>query len=575
MSRVLFGGKVLREPTAAAQLRVGVQPSVNPNATNRVAVIGPSDGGLPNTKYTFSSFAEAREILRGGDGLKAVANVFNPSPVYGGAAQIDFIRAQAATAATLNLMDATGGSPLIAVTLTSKDMGLWTNGIQVTVAAGVTDSSARVLTVKVPSIAIQKGTDGVLSSASNVYSFSSPSAKFLSRGAKIGDAVQVSGQTAANLSVMTIKSITSETTVVLNETPAPTSATGLTWQHFQYGRVQVSPEIQAMPGSTNINTNIVTWVNTYCADVLSAVLGVGGSAATMAIATGAINAMAGATETALTNNDITAALTVLRTADVRHITVAKACGTEGTELEFAGLLRGHLLSDAERPAIGYIGAKADKTIAAAITYAGTLNSARLVYCPDTGYDAALDGLSTDEVPGYLIAAKAAGLAAGLPPQTPLTRKPLALLGLKAFPTGQRDKATRESMLQAGCFVLFQPSGSNTIVVNQGLTTLQANDSVWDLASSSSSEISLMRIVDTILDDLRQSAAATFVGSVATLTKPVVEHFVQAYLDSQVGGLLASYNVPTITQNQDKWMISFGMVPNYPVNFILLTGTVIG
>lgn len=568
MSRVLFGGKALREPTAAAQLRIGVQPAVNPNATNRVAILGPADGGVPQQLYTFNSFAEASAVLRGGDGLKACYHAFNPSPNFRGAAQIDFVRIDSGTSATRSFADATPVTPRTAFTVTSVDKGIWTNGIIVQVTASSTD---RIVTLKTPGAAFQRGTDGVATVSGSV--FEAPSAKFITKGAKAGDAIIVTANNYAAVTVYTIATIVSETRVTVSETV--TAGSGLAWQHVAYVREQVSPALSAVGGSNNVNANIVAWINENAGDVVTAALGA--ADATLVAATTGNTTLTGGTVTAPTNTDITNALVVIRPRQVSHINVALACGTEAGELNFAGLLTGHLNSvDCEIPALGYIGAKADKAVPAAITFAGALNSARLVYTFQTAYDASLDGLETEEVPGYLLAAKVAGLAAGVEPQLPLTRKPLTVFGLKPLPAGRiLDKATRESLLAAGILHIFQPVGTNTFVINQAVTTLQKNDSLWDANSASSPEISLMRIVDAVLTDLRLSAAETFIGSTATMAKPVVEHFVASYLQSRVGDLLQSYSGVTVTQNQDKWFIQFGMVPNYPINFVLITGTIVG
>lgn len=568
MSRVLFGGKALREPTAASRLRIGVQPAVNPNATNRVAVLGPSEGGLPHADgsaavYTFSSYQEALEVLRSGDSLRAIYSIFNPSPAFPGAAQVDFVRAEAATAASQTFDDATVNA---ALTVTTVDKGLYTNGFWMGIAVGTVDNTARVITLKVPGATIASGTDGVSTNVSTDYFFESASARFISKGAATGDVIVVRSSDSTTVTHYTIKSVISETMVQLNETIAPASS--LIWSHTRYARTQISPELSATAVAGAINQNLVNWLNDNAGDVVTATVGAAGTT----IAAAASGAFTGGTVTAGILSDIEGALTLLENRQVQHIYVARACGTGAGELSFAGALTGHILNNAEIPAIAYIGAAADKSDADAITYAAALNSGRIVYAHQTVLDTSTDGLGVEEVPGYLFVAKVAGLAAGLPAQTPLTRKSLNILGLKN-PT--LSKATRESLLDAGILHVFQPAGSNTFVINQGVTTLQKNDELWDAASASSSEISLMRIVDSVLTDLRLSAAETFIGQTSTLAKPVVEHFVQSYLESQVGGLLQSYSGVTITQNQDKWYIQFGIVPAYPINFVLITGTVIG
>lgn len=568
MSKVLFGGKALREPTAASRLRIGVQPAVNPNATNRVAVIGPSEGGLPHTDgaaalYTFSSYQEAKDVLRSGDSLRAINYIFNPSPAFPGAAQVDFIRADQATAASKAIVDATGGTPKTAFTVTSVDKGTWVNGIMVQVAGA---STTRTVTVKIPGATVQSGSDGVGTVSGSIIS--SPTAKFLSRGAAVGDIILARTSAASTtVYVYTIATITSETEVTVTE--AVTAGTNLLWTHFKAPVSRVSPALTALPGATNINQNIVNWINDNCGDVVTAAMGA--SDATLVAATTGNNPLTGGTVTAATLTEIENSLDLIQAREVNHIYVAAACGDEAGEINFAGTLAGHILNDADIPALAYVGGKLDTTQANAIAYAGLVNSARVVYCYQTFYDNSVDGLTVEELPGYLLAAKVAGLAAGLEAQVPLTRKQLNLLGVKGTAL---TKAQREALLDAGVLHVFQPAGTNTYVINQGLTTLQANDSLWDAASSSSSEISLMRIVDAVLTDLRTSAASTFIGQTSTLAKPVVEHFAQSYLQSQVGGLLQSYSGVSVTQVQDKWYVQFGMVPAYPINFVLITGTVV-
>lgn len=567
MSRVLFGGKALREPTAASLLRIGVQPAVNPNATNRVAVLGPSEGGLPygdgaGAVYTFSSYQEALEVLRSGDSLKAINSIFNPSTAFPGAAQVDFVRAEQATAASRAFLDATTNT---ALTVTTVDKGEYTNGFWVGIAAG-TDSTKRVITIKAPGKTIDTGTDGVLSAVASDYFFESASAAFVSNGASAGDVIVIRNAGATTVTHYTIREVLSETRVQLNETVAGASAQ--IWTHTKYARTQVSPELAATAVTGAINQNLVDWINANAGDILVATVGAAGTT----IAAAATAALTGGSVTAGVLGDIEGSLALIETREVQHIYVARACGTGAGEINFAGALTGHILNNAEIPAMAYIGAAADKTDAAAITYAGVLNSARLVYVHQTAIDTAIDGLGTEEIPGFLLAAKVAGLAAGLPAQTPLTRKSINILGLK---NPNLTKATREALLDAGILHVYQPAGSTTFVINQGITTLQNNDELWDATTASSSEISLMRIVDSILTDLRLSAGETFIGQTSTLAKPVVEHFVQSYLQSQVGGLLQSYSGVTVTQNQDTWYIQFGIVPAYPINFVLITGTVIG
>jgi hypothetical protein len=561
MSKVLFNGKVLREPRAATQLRVGIPPTVNPDATNRVLVIGPSEGGLPvadNTVYTFSNHADARDILRSGDALRAIRMIFNPSPSFGGAAQVDFIRMDQATASSLIIADGTAGT---ALTLTSKDKGTWTNLLRVSLAAGTAVPANRVLTVQVPDTAIQSGTDGVVTGTTT---FTSVTAKFKSRGAKAGDYLWLSNGTAG-AQVFAIVSVDSETQVTL---AGATAGTGVSWFHYTYSRTQVSPELPT-------NTELALWIQSELADVLSVTVGAGTLAAVLATPKN----LTGGTVTAGTNTQITQALALARDLDVRHIFVARTCGTtaaDASQLDFGGLLSGHIANDAEVPAHAYVGAAANLTNANAKIYAGLLNNARLVYCSQTIIDRTEDGLSVEELPGMFLAAKVCGLAAGLPAQTPLTRKPIDVQGIKVLVAdGKLDRVKREDLLKAGVCHVFQAPGTTTWVINQGIATIQKQDLLWDASTSSSPEISLTRIADTLLYNMRKSAQEQFIGTTASLGKAVVENWARSYLESERGNLITDWRNLVVIQNADQWEVQFGFIPNNPINYVLITGTVIG
>jgi hypothetical protein len=572
LSRILFNGKVLREPRAASRLRVGLPPTVNPNSTNRVLVIGSADGGLPvadQKVYTFNNILEATAVLRGGDSLRSIDMIFNPSSEFAGAGQVDFIRSDDATAGTLNLKD-TAGSPVNTILLTSVDKGTWVNGIQVSVA---TSSSDRKVTVKIPSPVIQSGADGVLTNVASTYFLESATAKFITKGARIGDAIAMSGQTDTSLGVFTIKAIVSETKVQLTETPAPTTGATLTWSHFVYGRTLTSPVLTQSGDTSNPNQNIINWLNTNFSDVLTASQVAAGIfvAATAA----ARNLTGGTVSNQTTTGNITLALALARDLNVQHIYTAKACGTQGGETDFAGLISGHILNDAEVPAIGYVGGTTDLTMTNAITYAGAINNGKMMYCYQTVLESTVDGLSTEYLGGYFLSARICGLVAGLPPQTPATRKSVNIRGIKVITAdGKLDRAKRELLLAAGICHVFQQPGTTPFVVNQDVTTLQKQDSLWDASTATASVAQLNRISDNLLYNLKASADKAFIGS-AGIPKSVVENFVRSYLESERGNLIVDWRNIVVSQVLDTWDIGFSFIPSYATDYITITGVVVG
>ena len=260
---------------------------------------------------------------------------------------------------------------------------------------------------------------------------------------------------------------------------------------------------------------------------------------------------------------------------LQQIHLATPIGSQGTELDAAGIVTGHILNDASEKAIAYLGAGTDRLQADAVTYAGAINNGRAVYAYQTILDVSEDGLSTEELPGHHFAAKVCGLAAGFEPQTPLTRKAINVRGVKLDPADSFDLAARETLLAAGVIHLVQFPGTSPFVINQGITTLLANKNLWDATTQTSSEISLMRIADILLRDIRLSAADTFVGSTASIGRATVENFVKSFLNDQIGALITSWSGLVVNQVADRWEVEFAFTPNGPINFVIIVGTVIG
>ena len=81
----------------------GVYPHVDVSAmtppalgvTGILGVIAPSDGGLPDTIYTFTNYDDAAKIIRGGGLLSYLQRMFQPSddPNVNGSSYVKFIRA--------------------------------------------------------------------------------------------------------------------------------------------------------------------------------------------------------------------------------------------------------------------------------------------------------------------------------------------------------------------------------------------------------------------------------------------------------------------------------------------------
>lgn len=120
-------------------IRPGVYVVVNPSAMapqvpalgGAAGFVGLSDGGNPNTTYTFTSFDLAKAVLRSGTALSYMQRMFQGSPDQGiaGAPFVRFIRANDTCAQSS--LQTNGANGLI---VTSRDFGAYTTSITYTLA---------------------------------------------------------------------------------------------------------------------------------------------------------------------------------------------------------------------------------------------------------------------------------------------------------------------------------------------------------------------------------------------------------------------------------------------------------
>jgi hypothetical protein len=145
----LFAGKIYVEPGSGVQIVTNATASPNLLASGVVGVIGESTGGLTaadSTLYSSDDPGFFKSKLIGGVAKKCIDYIFNPSPDLRGANRVIFCRAQAATAASNT--DIGNASPVVTLTLTTKDKGAYlsdaTNGIGYKLVVGVLDSAKHI-----------------------------------------------------------------------------------------------------------------------------------------------------------------------------------------------------------------------------------------------------------------------------------------------------------------------------------------------------------------------------------------------------------------------------------------------
>jgi len=135
---LFVGGVQVVRPSVTTQINTSAMVPTGAGAQDVPGFIGAFDGGVPNVVQTFTSLAAAIAVLRGGQALSYLARIFSPGGGNSGPAKVYVVRAGAPTQATL-----ASGSGL---TFTSRDYGVHVNGIQVTVAVGITTPWAVTVT---------------------------------------------------------------------------------------------------------------------------------------------------------------------------------------------------------------------------------------------------------------------------------------------------------------------------------------------------------------------------------------------------------------------------------------------
>lgn len=243
---------------------------------------------------------------------------------------------------------------------------------------------------------------------------------------------------------------------------------------------------------------------------------------------------------------------------------------------FNSLIQAHVEIDSEFQRIIVIGGGKDSTqfdqTGGSIPVATTQNSplVHVVHSRVYGADPNIVG-GRREYTSFVHAAAYLGLIAGNEPQVPATFKSLDFDDV----VHRLDKQQRVTALQRG--VIHQRDVANLgMVINQDVNTMQRNtNDIYE--DGTSPHGSIMRISMIINREITFELREKFVGQNANLASPAdVKSAVESYLNRQValktddGKLLSFRNVKVDLTGSD-YKISYGFVPNGPVNRLFITG----
>lgn len=173
-----------------------------------------------------------------------------------------------------------------------------------------------------------------------------------------------------------------------------------------------------------------------------------------------------------------------------------------------------------------------------------------------------------------------GREAGLPPQTPMTYKGLDIAADKH----ELDDDERKAAIRGGVISTVWDDALNMFRVLQGVNTIQDNKFVVNSQGTSPST-SVVRIIKQLLKEMALNAVVDLLGDQqvgpnrATLDPDTVRAWVVGFLKrreatSTEDNLIIDSSDVVVLPEQDAYRVTFAFTPNYEVNKIFVTATII-
>lgn len=172
------------------------------------------------------------------------------------------------------------------------------------------------------------------------------------------------------------------------------------------------------------------------------------------------------------------------------------------------------------------------------------------------------------------AALVCGREAGLAPQTPGTFKNINVASLNH----SLLKSEAELADDKGLVFLKFKNGLG-YVIDHSINTIQSNTVVLN-PDGTSAELSVMRIAGILNRDMINEGNKRFVGTNIGQSNPqTVKDFVDSFLKDRTStltqdGLIISYQDISVHFQDDNYHITYGFVPNYPINKLFVTATIL-
>lgn len=414
---VYFNGKRLTSPAVVSQIDDSAMLPRSLATGNVLAIIGRSEGGQPKKALRMRSPSHARQILRTGEGLRAVEMAFAPSVETRGPAEILFFRVNPATRSSLVLKD---GATNDVITLNSTDYGLYTQTISIEIEAG-SDTGKRVTTRLGNRTHSQ---DNIARAALTVQYLGAEATATVSVTDTALTLVAGANTVAVNLEVFPsvqqlVDRINAETGWVASVVAGSANTPALR------GLDHVS-EVAAKASAVTLRADlqaIIDWINGFGEPFVTATREANAGAVPANLAN---TFLAGGVDGDVTNEDWADVFDELMGEDVQYL-VPLTAEPAVWAMADAHCLYMSTMGQMERRA--FVGAGTGVDMESAAAAATQINSDRLAYVAPGIYNPDEDG-NMVLYPAYMHAAMIAGGFSGLNPGETLTNKSLRIMGLE-------------------------------------------------------------------------------------------------------------------------------------------------
>lgn len=218
----------------------------------------------------------------------------------------------------------------------------------------------------------------------------------------------------------------------------------------------------------------------------------------------------------------------------------------------------------------FVGGGFNESVDEAISREVALRSERIGLVANSGYYTNIEGVSV-HIPGYLMAAYAAGVQSSLQIGGALTNKYISLDNLdQVFSEDELDRLNINGVI--GIERVAWRGGEAQYRFVQDVTTYTSNED----DRLDETRISLGEIKDFLFDDLRHYLETTYIGAnISTASDDVIKEGVASFLDSQVtNGLIVTYdrNSIIVSVDGDNVYIVFTVDPSQTIDNMVVYGT---